>query len=273
MSGRAAACALWPGLGVFRLPRMETGLHAHHAIQLALAAGDPLWLRTRADEPERRVQGIVLGPDAPHALRCEGVVVLLYLAPESALARSLRAMTGARLLRELPRDVAGPAARELDAAPLELARCLRVVRGIGGWGATAAAEAAAATAAAADELPPPDPRVATVLALLASEPGRRRSLAELAAHVALSPRRLTHLFSREVGIPIRRYAQWLRAVEAVTALARGRSQTEAALASGFADAAHMSRAFRRLFGTAPGAFAAAFLSGSRIVQDAGLAGS
>jgi AraC-like DNA-binding protein len=219
------------------------------------------------------VQGIVLGPDAPHALRCEGVVVLLYLAPESALARSLRAMTGARLLRELPRDVAGPAARELDAAPLELARCLRVVRGIGGCGATAAAEAAAATATAADELPPPDPRVATVLALLASEPGRRRSLAELAAHVVLSPRRLTHLFSREVGIPIRRYAQWLRAVEAVTALARGRSQTEAALASGFADAAHMSRAFRRLFGTAPGAFAAAFLSGSRIVQDAGPAGS
>jgi AraC-like DNA-binding protein len=42
--------------------------------------------------------------------------------------------------------------------------------------------------------------------------------------------------------------QWLRLIRAVDAHAGGLSLTEAAHAAGFADSAHLSRTFKRMFG-------------------------
>ncbi len=80
----------------------------------------------------------------------------------------------------------------------------------------------------------------------------------MAAEVAgVSPSRLTHLFTREVGIPFRRYVLWWRMRRAAESLHDGRSLTEAALAAGFADAAHFSRTFKAMFGMPPSALLAA----------------
>lgn len=73
----------------------------------------------------------------------------------------------------------------------------------------------------------------------------------LAEEVGISVSRLTHVFSNEIGVPIRSYARWLRLVTAVEHLGRGRSITEAAHDAGFADAAHFTRTFRSMFGLSP----------------------
>jgi len=77
------------------------------------------------------------------------------------------------------------------------------------------------------------------------------SLARLAAIARLSPSRFAHVFSESLGIPLRPYLRWLRLQRATGALAGGRTITQAAYIAGFADAAHLTRTFRRMLGTTP----------------------
>jgi AraC-like DNA-binding protein len=74
---------------------------------------------------------------------------------------------------------------------------------------------------------------------------------EVATHVHLSTSRLTHLFTNQVGIPLRRYVLWLRLRIAITRVRAGDDLTEAAHAAGFADSAHLTRTCREMFGLPP----------------------
>lgn len=80
---------------------------------------------------------------------------------------------------------------------------------------------------------------------------QRVTLADVAGVVALSPGRCRHLFVSQTGLTFRAYLLWLRLGHAVRIIAARRSITEAAHDAGFADAAHLSRTFRRNFGIAP----------------------
>jgi transcriptional regulator GlxA family with amidase domain len=62
-----------------------------------------------------------------------------------------------------------------------------------------------------------------------------------------------HAFTESVGIPLRPYLAWLKLQRAAAGVAAGRQLAQVAVSAGFADAAHMTRAFRRMFGTAPSA--------------------
>lgn len=76
-------------------------------------------------------------------------------------------------------------------------------------------------------------------------------LAEAARCAGLSPTRLTHVFTREVGIPFRRFVLWNRLKQVVTSTRAGRDLTQAAIDAGFSDSAHLSRTFRSMFGLSP----------------------
>jgi AraC-like DNA-binding protein len=96
-----------------------------------------------------------------------------------------------------------------------------------------------------------DPRVARATEWLRGALDGPVTLARTAAAVALSPGRFRHLFVAETGLTFRAYVLWLRLSRAVELVAARRPVTEAAHAAGFADAAHLSRTFRRTFGVAP----------------------
>jgi AraC-like DNA-binding protein len=59
---------------------------------------------------------------------------------------------------------------------------------------------------------------------------------------------LIHLFTEQIGIPLRRYVLWLRLMTAVQFAVQGESLTEAAHRAGFSDSAHLCRTFRRMYG-------------------------
>jgi len=102
--------------------------------------------------------------------------------------------------------------------------------------------------------PPPrrHPAVSRVLRhLREAPPGADVSLEALAAIARLSPSRLMHAFTATVGVPLRPYLRWLMLERAGAAIAAGAPLGEAAYAAGFADAAHMTRTFRRMFGVTP----------------------
>jgi AraC-like DNA-binding protein len=62
-----------------------------------------------------------------------------------------------------------------------------------------------------------------------------------------------HVFTESVGIPLRPYLAWLRVQRSACAMLAGASVTEAAHVAGFADAAHMTRTFKRRLGFPPSA--------------------
>jgi AraC-like DNA-binding protein len=59
------------------------------------------------------------------------------------------------------------------------------------------------------------------------------------------------LFVEAVGLPFRAHVLRQRLQRLIREIRTGKSLTHAALAAGFADAAHMTRAFRRMTGIAP----------------------
>jgi AraC-like DNA-binding protein len=103
----------------------------------------------------------------------------------------------------------------------------------------------------AEDGAPIDPRIAQVLALIRNEPDRNYSQSELGEALGLSPSRVLHLFSQQIGVPYRRYRLWKRLWLATERLHASDNMTVAALDSGFADASHYSHAFRDTFGVNP----------------------
>jgi AraC-like DNA-binding protein len=100
---------------------------------------------------------------------------------------------------------------------------------------------------------PLSPYVVAALEYLDGALQGRPRLDEAARAAQISPSRLTHLFSKQVGIPFRRFVVWLRLRRAAEYAWSGQTLTEAAVAAGFSDMAHLSRVCRSMFGVSPSA--------------------
>jgi AraC-like DNA-binding protein len=79
------------------------------------------------------------------------------------------------------------------------------------------------------------------------------SLDDVAAEAFLSPSRFRHLFVEQTGMALRPYILWRRFIRVWELMMEGESLTTAAHAAGFADAAHLTRTSRRMFGFPPSA--------------------
>ncbi len=77
---------------------------------------------------------------------------------------------------------------------------------------------------------------------------QRLPATELAQAAALSVSQLERLFSGRLGLSVRRMVLWQRLRVALGEALAGASLTEAAMAAGFADSAHLSRSLRQQFG-------------------------
>jgi AraC-like DNA-binding protein len=96
-----------------------------------------------------------------------------------------------------------------------------------------------------------DPRVSRVMEFMHRRCDDLTPVEQLARTVGLSASRFQHLFTREVGVPFRRYRAWNRMRQAISEIARGSNFTAAAHTAGFADQAHFANDFRRTFGAPP----------------------
>jgi transcriptional regulator GlxA family with amidase domain len=96
-----------------------------------------------------------------------------------------------------------------------------------------------------------DERIRDIVELVRSDPTSKHSAESLAARANVSPRRLSDLFRDEIGFPLRRYVVWMRLRLAIERVLSGGSLTEAAHSAGFVDLAHLSHAFRDMYGVSP----------------------
>ncbi len=97
-----------------------------------------------------------------------------------------------------------------------------------------------------------DPRVARAVARMEARLDAPEPVAETAAAVGLSPRRLETLFAQAFGTTPGAYGLSLRLTAARRMVTEQRQPlAEIALRTGFSSAGTLSRAFRRAFGTSP----------------------
>lgn len=90
--------------------------------------------------------------------------------------------------------------------------------------------------------------------LLAADPGRRWTSAEIGKEIGVSPVYLTQIFSQAEGIPLYRYQTRLRLASALDRLPGCRDLTMLGLDLGFSSHSHFTAAFSQHFGQSPAAF-------------------
>jgi AraC family transcriptional regulator len=90
--------------------------------------------------------------------------------------------------------------------------------------------------------------------VLASDLGRRWTLAEIAAEVRGSPVYLTQVFQEVEGLPLYRYQLRLRLARALDLLGQYDDLTALSLDLGFSSHSHFSAAFRAAYGRSPSEF-------------------
>src|SRR4029079_10950084 len=96
-----------------------------------------------------------------------------------------------------------------------------------------------------------DERILRAVAYINSHLDAPLTLEEVAEVAFLSPSRFRHLFVEQTGTALRPYILWRRFVRVWELMQAGESLSAAAHSAGFADAAHLSRTSRRMFGFPP----------------------
>lgn len=221
--------------------------HAHHAIQItfALEEQDEGFLMREHGAPDwSAFRAAIVMPHRSHEFDGRGGwIAHVFVEPETDPGRALTRRFGTATITALPPDCAiaaevlkglrqDPAAD--DRAYVEAGR--EVIDLLAG--------------------PSPDrtrvsPRVSAAIDFLSRQCGSAVTLAQVADAVHLSPSRLRHVLVEETGTTFRGLVLWLRIMRSLEVMMEGRSWTEAAHRAGFADSAHLSRTFRRMFGVSP----------------------
>lgn len=218
--------------------------HAHHAIQISLALEGSFRIRTASLSEWHETKGVVIMPDRTHRFDgCGATVATIFVEPNSATGLALTRRLADSDATLLPDDEVCDTVRYLRvqylaAAPNDV--IAQMARG-------------AVCRLAGNSLATPggDPRITAALAWMRTRLAVPIRLEEVAAAVHLSPGRFRHLFVAQTGTSVRAWLLWARLNMAFTTASHGRSWTEAAHEAGFADAAHLTRTCRRMFGMAP----------------------
>lgn len=222
--------------------------HSHHAVQIALpfTAGGVRF--RRPGENWTTYRAAIIAAHQPHAYEARGeFVAMLFVEPESRDGQALQQLCPGGAIAALSTEAANGELAALVAAYEGQAPDAHLVD---------AGRAVVGKLVASNPLPEAtlDRRIARAVELLRERVGESVLLADIAESVYLSPDRFRHLFIEQTGMRFRPYVLWLRIELALAEFAANRSLTEAAHAGGFADSAHFSRSFRRMFGIAPSSF-------------------
>lgn len=211
-----------PARALYVGPGFDLSPHLNVATTIAVSLGQSFELRTWTKlgswTPWRSELISVISSQTLHHLKSIGPMAFLYLDP---LTDRRRTLSGDDLLRGRERlQLAGPRIG-LDQAFAAFG--LQPQR-------------------------PRDARIARVVREIEHRPDTFSRLQDAAALACLSPSRFRARFDAELGLPFRRYRLWRRMAAVMRTVAAGGTLTEAAHAAGFASSAHLSSAFKRMFG-------------------------
>jgi len=240
-------CITWDGACL--LMSRATGvtpMHAHYATQIAFGSEHGIRFR-----PTDRVEwsdyaGVVISSRQPHTMDATHVPfnAVLFIEPETREGRALseRYQSG---INPLETEAIASVAAALFAAWHD-ERSIEAIK-------SAAEDVVRALTGGIDPAIVSDDRILRAVSYINSHLGDSLTLEEVAGEAFLSPSRFRHLFVEETGMALRPYILWRRFLHVWDLIMSGSSLSAAAHAAGFADAAHLTRTSRRMFGFPPSA--------------------
>ena len=174
---------------------------------------------------------------------CRRSIAQIFVEPETVRGRALVArFATADITRLAPEDI--EAIADLRRAHARKETSVHALR-------SASERVVDSIAGSTTNRPSADARITAAVDFISRQMASGTNLRDVAQAVHLSPGRLRHLFVEQTGTTYRGYVLWLRINRAVATMMDGRTWTDAAHEAGFADSAHLSRMFRRMFGISP----------------------
>jgi AraC family transcriptional regulator len=224
----------------------STGLvptHSHYAIQIAFGSVPGLKFRSSENDEWRAYTGAMIPSRQPHSMDATSMPMnaVMFVEPETSEGRALDERHLAGGIAEMPAE-AMPVTGAVFAAFAANDRtalkdaCINVIRALTG-DVTPRVES--------------DERILRAIAYVNANLSGKLTLNEVAAQAFLSPSRFRHLFVEQTGLQLRPYILWRRFLKVWELGMTGASLSEAAHAAGFADAAHLSRTSKKMFGFPP----------------------
>jgi len=218
-----------PAWAAYRGPADDNSPHAHAALQLAFGLEEDVRLYL-APGDERCAPGFLVQAGVLHAILSRGTVGLIYIEPQTRLARVLLDAIGEGAATPLPANLLDHLDRQAN--PEAWLQALQTLF----------------SSANHRRL---DARLAQALRRLADQP--TLALAEVARGCGVSPSHLRELARTQLGLPLSTWLLWRKLERTVREISAGAGLAEAAITGGFADQAHFARTMRRMFGVTPGA--------------------
>lgn len=229
------------GSALFISNTVETEIHQHHLVEIFISLKNSLKIKN--DDYNCEAKNFIIGADEPHqVVGNDNTYAVLLLDSESSIAGRLREKylkdTGMFILPDPVLFCFQEDINNLFNQECAIEKAREVYNGI----------IRHLLGSENFEIPGIDPRIEKILGMFKQYPGEKVQVKEIAGMFDISESRLIHLFSQQVGIPIRRYLLWLRLLNAIDLIVKGDSFTYAAHESGFADSAHLRRTFKKMFG-------------------------
>ncbi len=227
--------------------RAPVPMHAHYAIQIAFGVEPGIRFRTDERDEWTEYVGAIIPSRQPHAMDATRVQpnVVLFVEPETREGRALAERHLQAGIAAIPPELHAELAPAIFAAWQEERSATAVER--------AARRVIRALTGGVEAMVVSDERILRATAHIRAHLDAPLTLDEVAEVACLSPSRFRHLFVEQTGTALRPYILWRRFLRVWELLMAGESLSTAAHAAGFADAAHLSRTSRSMFGFPPSA--------------------
>ncbi len=218
---------------------MDTVVHEHHLFQIVIAFEKEFKLYI--ENKLINAQALLIDKDVPHKFESkDGLHMILLIDPDKDVAKKMkRNMNNTSyqkldfsLFNKIVDNILGFYPKDFEVQKIKeiINEILRIILNANIVNITK------------------DLRIRQLLNYIKTLENKNVSVKELAKKVSLSESRLIHLFTKEIGIPLRKYLLWSKLIDAINYIVRGMDFTEACYAAGFSDSAHLSRTFKKMFG-------------------------
>ena len=220
-------------------------VHAHYAIQIAFGSEPGIRFRGSEREEWTEYPGAIIPSRQPHSMDVTHVQpnVVIFVEPETRQGRAIAERWLADGIATIPWELVAEHGMPIFEAWQEQRSRTAVERTTRGL--------VQALAGGLDPLVASDERILRATAHIRAHLDQPLTLEEVADVACLSPSRFRHLFVEETGLAFRPYVLWRRFLKVWELLSEGSSLSTAAHAAGFADAAHLSRTSKQMFGFPP----------------------